>query len=98
METTTRVCKVCGRELPSEEFIKNAWGVTNVCKDCHHERVKEGVQKRKKMKQQAVDAVNARNLRLQDFTPRELMLRLKELGYEGTLTYTRVEKIDLSNI
>ena len=98
METTVRVCKVCNRELPADEFIKNAWGTTNVCKECHSQKVKEGVEKRKKLKQQAVDAVNARNLRLQDFKPRELMLRLKELGYEGTLTYTRVEKIDLSNI
>lgn len=98
METTTRVCKVCGRELPSEEFTVNAWGITNVCKECHSQKIKEGVEKRKKLKQQAVDAKNARNLRLQDFSPRELMARLKELGYEGTLTYTRVEKIDLSDI
>lgn len=98
METITRICKVCGRELPSEEFIKNAWGVTNVCKECHSQKIKEGVENRKKLKQQAVDAKNARNLRLHDFSPRELMVRLKELGYEGTLTYTKVEKIDLSNL
>lgn len=98
METTTRVCKVCGRELPAEQFTVNAWGITNVCKECHSQKIKEGVEKRKKLKQQAVDAKNARNLRLQDFTPRELMKRLYELGYEGTLRFTRVENIDITKI
>lgn len=98
METTTRICKVCGRELPSDEFVKNAWGVTNVCKECHSQKVKEGVEKRKKLKQQAVDAVNARSLRLQDFSPRELMEELKRRGYDGKLKFVRVEEIDLSKI
>lgn len=98
METTTRICKVCGRELPEDEFVKNAWGVTSVCKECHSQKIKEGVENRKKPKQQAVDAVNARSLRLQDFTPRELMEELAKRGYAGTLTYTKVEKIDLSNL
>lgn len=98
METTTKICKVCGRELPEDEFVKNACGVTSVCKECHSKKIKEGVENRKKLKQQAVDAVNARSLRLQDFTPRELMEELAKRGYAGTLTYTKVEKIDLSNL
>jgi len=98
METTTKVCKICGRELPEDEFVKNAWGVTSVCKECHSQKIKEGVENRKKLKQQAVDAVNARSLRLQDFTPRELMEELKRRGYDGKITFTRTETIDLSNL
>lgn len=94
----TKVCKRCGKELPLSMFWHNAWGATNYCTECHNERVAEGKEQRKKLKQQAVDAVNARKLRLEDFSPRELMARLKELGYEGTLKYTRVETIDISKL
>ena len=31
---TTKVCKKCGRELPLEQFHKNRWGYTKVCKEC----------------------------------------------------------------
>lgn len=31
---TTKVCKKCGRELPLEQFHKNRWGYTQVCKEC----------------------------------------------------------------
>lgn len=91
METTMRICKVCGRELPAEQF-------TDVCKECHSQKIKEGVEKRKRLKQQAADAKNARNLRLQDFSPRELMARLKELGYVGKLEYVEKHVIDLNNL
>ena len=33
----TKVCKVCGRELPLELFHKNRWGYTKVCKECQKE-------------------------------------------------------------
>ena len=94
----TKVCKCCGRELPIEDFYKNGFGVTSVCKECHTKRAKEGKQERKRLKQQAVDAINARHLRLSDFTPRELMEELKRRGYDGKITYTRVEEIDLSKL
>ena len=92
-DVTTKVCKCCGKELPIESFYKNGWGVTSVCKDCHVKLVAEGKDKKKKLKQQAVDAINARNLRIQDFTPRELMEELKRRGYEFTITYTEVHTI-----
>lgn len=42
---TTKVCKKCGRELPLEQFHKNRWGYTQVCKECKagktSDRVKE---------------------------------------------------------
>ena len=94
----TKKCRCCGRELPLDEFTKNGFGYTNVCKECNSKNRSESQKRRKALKQQAVDALNARNLRLQDFSPRELMTRLKELGYEGTLTYTRVETIDITKL
>lgn len=40
----------------------------------------------------------ARQLRLRDFQPRELMIRLRELGYEGTLIYTQRHEIDITKV
>ena len=92
-DVTSKVCKCCGKELPIDSFYRNGWGATSVCKDCHVQLVAEGKEKKKKLKQQAVDAVNARNLRIQDFSPRELMEELKRRGYEFTITYTDVHTI-----
>jgi hypothetical protein len=94
----TKVCKCCGRELPVTEFSKNAFGFTSVCKECNVQNRKDGAKKRNQLKQQAIDAINARNLRLQDFTPRELMEELKNRGYDGKLRYVQVQEIDLSKL
>ena len=89
----TKVCKCCGKELPLNNFSKNAFGYTSVCKECNSMNRKIAAKKRQQIKQQAVDAVNARALRLEDFTPRELMQELKRRGYELEMTYTEVHKI-----
>lgn len=94
----TKVCKCCGRELTTDKFVRNGWGITDVCIDCANEKRKENREKKKALKQQAVDAVNARALRLHDFLPRELMEELKRRGYEGKLRFVQVHEIDLSSI
>lgn len=94
----TQICKCCGRELPIKQFSKNPFGYIHVCKECNSKNRRESALQRGKLKQQAIDALNARNLRLADFTPRELMEELKRRGYEGKLRYVRVEEIDLNNI
>lgn len=30
----TKICQVCGKEKPLEEFSRNRWGVTKTCRDC----------------------------------------------------------------
>ena len=94
----TQVCKCCGRELPFESFAKNAFGYIHVCKECNSSNRRAAALNRKKLKQQAIDAINARNLRLSDFKPRELMAELKRRGYEGKIRYTHVEEINLDDI
>lgn len=86
----TQKCKCCGRELPIEMFKMTRWGTrTQVCHDCDLEHR----QANRKAKQ-----YSARQLTLQDYTPRELMMEeLARRGYEGKLTYTRVETIDITN-
>ena len=44
---TTKVCKKCGRELPLEQFHKNRWGYTQVCKECKAGKTVEPVQEYK---------------------------------------------------
>ena len=39
-----------------------------------------------------------RNLCLSDFTPRELIERLRDLGYTGKLNYVEAHIIDLENL
>nr|DAQ19308.1 MAG TPA: restriction endonuclease [Caudoviricetes sp.] len=89
----TKFCKCCGKELPLNNFSKNAFGYISVCKECNSMNRRIAAEKRQQLKQQAVDAVNARALRLEDFTPRELMQELKRRGYEFEMTYTEVRKI-----
>ena len=93
----TKICKECGRELPIEMFHKNGWGVTNLCKDCHAVKMVDGKKKKKELKELAQNAEKNKTLRLQDFTPRELIAELKRRGYTGKLEYVRTETIDLSN-
>lgn len=93
----TKVCKCCGRELPIDSFMENSLGISSTCKECVHTKKMKKREETKKLKKQAVDAINARQLRLSDFTPRELMQELARRGYEGKIKFTRVEEIDITN-
>ena len=96
--TATKVCKCCGRELSVSEFRRTKLGVMNTCQECvrQHQITAKLDKKLAKLKKDEVS--EARSMRLEDFTPRQLMARLKELGYEGKLTYTRTETIDLAKL
>ena len=96
----TRVCKTCGRELPIENFSKNAYGYIGICKECNSKHRSEAATHRASKKQRSIEneLANAKNMRLSEFTPRELMAELKRRGYEGTLTYVETHVIDLSKI
>ena len=92
----TRVCECCGRELPVSEFINRTFGLSKICKKCNGEKILEAKTKKKQVKSLENELVNARNLRLQDFTPRELMAELARRGYRGKLEYVETRTIDLS--
>lgn len=89
MDTQNQKCKCCGRELPIEKFKTTRWGTrTRVCHDCDLEHRQANREARR---------YSARQLALQDYTPRELMEELARRGYEGKLTYTHIETIDIAN-
>ena len=101
METKeTRVCSCCGKEFPATEFRRigrkgGGYSILTICQSCMRERQKEG--RKKKAEERALleekKETDARKLRIQDFTPRELMEELVRRGYEFEMTYTEVYKI-----
>lgn len=91
----TKICKYCGKTKPVSEFHTNGQGVTSCCKECHIKKVQEGRKRSNELKHKLDEVEKAKNLRLIDFTPRELMLELKRRGYEGKITYVETHTIDL---
>lgn len=100
----TKVCRKCGRELPTDNFFKNHTckdGVDTICKECKNAYTKEWARKnREKKKLEAKENERIEfekkykiytNRELAKFTPRELMLELKARGYEGELLYREVK-------
>lgn len=94
----TKICKECGRELPIQNFGNDGRGGTHcICSECMGKKISEGRKNKKRLKGLDDELQKARTMRLEEFTPRELMKRLHDLGYDGTLKYTLVEIINISN-
>ena len=97
-ELQTQVCKCCGRELPVSQFGRGGYGLHKTCNECMGKKKSEGRKKRDEIADLRRQVEEARQLRLRDFQPRELMIRLRELGYEGVLTYTQRHEIDITKV
>ena len=79
----TKVCKVCGQELPLCEFRKSPFTVNRIstCNKCISDKIK----KTKLFNRTRSNS----NSELAKFTPRELIGELKSRGYKGKLYVTR---------
>ena len=79
----TKVCKVCGQELPLSEFRKSPFTANGIatCNKCINNKIKETKLFNRK-------GGNSNN-ELAKFTPRELIAELKSRGYKGKLYVTR---------
>lgn len=79
----TKVCKVCGQELPLSEFRKSPLTTNGIatCNKCVSDKIK----KTKLFK----ETIGSTNSELAKFTPRELIEELKSRGYKGKLYVTR---------
>lgn len=79
----TKVCKVCGKELPLSEFRRSPFTTNHIatCNKCVSEKIK----KTKLFK----ETTGSTNSELAKFTPRELIEELKSRGYKGKLYVTR---------
>lgn len=98
-ETRTKVCKVCGKELPIDMFRKNNKskdGYTDTCIDCINVKIRAGFNKKKDAKQEKPKAEEA--IRLEDTikmvdaiknTPDQALVNeLRQRGYDVTCTKT----------
>lgn len=92
----TRVCECCGRELPVDSFIRRKYGMSKICKSCNAQKILDAKRKKKETADLVEKLENAKAMRLQDFTPRELMTELARRGYRGNISYTETRTIDLS--
>lgn len=92
------MCKCCGRELPLENFAHGGFGLLKTCKECQGKNAGRGRKKRSELEDLRRQLAEARALRLRDFQPRELMIELRERGYEGTLTYVQRHEIDITKV
>ncbi len=100
MEQEFKKCKICGRELPIDQFQRNrAGGRHSICKECMALRMKEGKKNKGEKIRSDLESqiVAARNTRLQDYTGRELMEELARRGYKGKLVVTVEKEIDITN-
>ena len=96
----TKICKVCGKELPMSEFNLSGGGRLNTCKACVSEAKSRGRAAKKKVRNFEKELEEAKKMRLADFTPRDLLAQLKRWGYEGELYYPEIVKktVSLKNI
>lgn len=97
-ETQTKKCRCCGEEKPISAFRQTRLGVMHTCSECVRRNQVRGKADKKLAKMESDKAAEARAMRLEAFTPRELLERLRDLGYEGELFYTRVERINLAKL
>ncbi len=97
----TKVCSCCGQEKDITSFKRDRFGrYSNVCRECATNKRLETLKRNKERfeAQTKQEVEEARKLRLQDFTPRELLLELKRRGYDGTFTYTETRSMTLSKL
>ena len=96
----TKICKCCGRELSLDHFKRGRYGYVSVCLDCDKQHRAEKRQARIDEQKKKVEDLRAENrkLCLSDFEPRELIERLRDLGYTGKLNYVETHVIDLENL
>lgn len=97
-EKRTKVCKVCGKELPIEMFRKNTKskdGYTDTCFDCINVKIRAGFNKKKDAQKKPK---SEEPIRLEDTikmvdaiknTPDQALVNgLRQRGYDVTCTKT----------
>lgn len=93
----TKVCRVCGKELPLSAYFRNATykdGYMTKCKECIKKEEKERNDRNRAIIRQA--SMNS-GKPLSAYTPRELMAELARRGYSGKLEYVEKHTIDITD-
>lgn len=92
----TKVCKVCGKELPIEMFRKNNKskdGYTDTCIDCINVKIRAGFNKKKDAKPKAEEPIRLEDTikmvdAIHSVPDQALVNELRQRGYDVTCTKT----------
>lgn len=93
----TKKCKCCGKELPLSAFSHNRLGALGTCIVCINKKRAETRLKNATERDFEQEIIDAKKMRLSEFTPRDLMEELNRRGYTGKLKFVQVKEIDISN-
>lgn len=86
------------RPFSGEIQIWKSPGLVHICKECAKQHRSAGRNKTNEINDILRQLDEAKTMRLESFTPRELMLELKRRGYEDTLTYTETRTVNIANL
>lgn len=107
------ICDRCGGYFEEQDMTRGRYGIIGICKTCtgkaHSEGAKNRKHKQDAMKQEIQELrieiaelkrqiKEKANNALSHATGRELLLELKNRGYEGQFTVVTRKTIDLSNL
>lgn len=93
----TKTCSECGRELPLEQFSKNRWGYTSLCKDCmakkkagkapvsHNEPAPQPQEEKPAEQTPAPSKPRPKRNYLHYVSDEQLVTELKRRGFEGKI-------------
>ena len=84
----THTCKQCGRTLPLEQFKRNRYGFTYVCKDCAKANFQAANKAKKDEPEPEKEEPAPTPCTLAAFTLAEIAAELKARGYNGTIQKT----------
>lgn len=87
----TKVCKVCGKELPIDQFRPNPKckdGHLDTCYECLNNKIKETNKKKESVEKadKGFPVIQDKYDRLQEYTAQELVDHLRFMGWEVTCT------------
>lgn len=109
------ICDKCGGYFEENEMTRGRYGVIGICKSCTGKAHSEGAKKRKQKQDAMAQEIQELRIEIADLkrqladnnadklahvTPREMLVRLKQMGYslDGKLYYVTRKEVDWSKI
>lgn len=107
------ICDRCGGYFEEQDMTRGRYGVIGICKTCTGKAHSEGAKNRKKKQENMQQELQELRMEIAELkrqladknknvlanvTPREMLLELRNRGYEGTLEYVSRKTVDLSKL
>ena len=109
------ICDRCGGYFEEQDMTRGRYGIIGMCKSCTGKAHSEGAKKRKQKQDAMVEEIQELRIEIADLkrqladknadklahvTPREMLVRLKQMGYslDGKLYYVTRKEVDWSKL